>query len=568
MPESTRVYIMIEYRFDFMKTIVYLLREFFQEEKWNTIIILVIGLVSNILQANTISYITSRILAGIQTNQSDIVSTFFKYFIWVSIGYGLLYYLYRLFQNKILTKMRQWVRFQLLRMILLVNNEHLSNTNFTKLVSPINRVSSVCFQVFTDIVMYIIPNLLFLLVISGLVFYIDAKMGCLFIAGNLLWIAYVIYSWESMTVKNSYYEDRVMETESHLTEIMNNIDKIIHRGQIDSEIADFSNQKDTSIGAAYDFYSTISDHMLVTNFIILFTMVVCIAFAISKYFQGGITSTMFMTFFTSMIMYKDRTGSLVGQIPDFVEFIGRSGSVMKLFENLEVDYERMKNKQYTTTDVDYTNIRFDHVSFIYPGTDKVVFKDANFNLDTANNKIIGITGLSGNGKSTMSKMMIKMYKCTDGAIYINDVDIQDIDSRILRENITYVNQNSKLFDKTVLDNILYGCSDKDTCKKHYNEIMQYAKIKDLYKNVNIDEEKVGFSGEKLSGGQRQIANIISGLVNPSKILILDEPTNALDPELKRDLLEVIKYFKPYKQCIIIITHDQDVHSLFDENVVV
>lgn len=568
MPESTRVYIMIEYRFDFMKTIVYLLREFFQEEKWNTIIILVIGLVSNILQANTISYITSRILAGIQTNQSDIVSTFFKYFIWVSIGYGLLYYLYRMFQNRILTKMRQWVRFQLLRMILLVNNEHLSNTNFTKLVSPINRVSSVCFQVFTDIVMYIIPNLLFLLVISGLVFYIDAKMGCLFIAGNLLWIAYVIYSWESMTVKNSYYEDRVMETESHLTEIMNNIDKIIHRGQIDSEIADFSNQKDTSIGAAYDFYSTISDHMLVTNFIILFTMVVCIAFAISKYFQGDITSTMFMTFFTSMIMYKDRTGSLVGQIPDFVEFVGRSGSVMKLFENLEVDYEDMKNKQYNTTDVAYTNIRFENVSFIYPGTDKVVFKDANFNLDTANNKIIGITGLSGNGKSTMSKMMIKMYKCTDGAIYINDVDIQDIDSRILRENITYVNQNSKLFDKTVLDNILYGCSDKDTCKKHYNEIMQYAKIKDLYKNVNIDEEKVGFSGEKLSGGQRQIANIISGLVNPSKILILDEPTNALDPELKRDLLEVIKYFKPYKQCIIIITHDQDVHSLFDENVVV
>lgn len=568
MPESTRVYIMIEYRFDFMKTIVYLLREFFQEEKWNTIIILVIGLISNILQANTISYITSRILAGIQTNQSDIVSTFFKYFIWVSIGYGLLYYLYRMFQNKILTKMRQWVRFQLLRMILLVNNEHLSNTNFTKLVSPINRVSSVCFQVFTDIVMYIIPNLLFLLVISGLVFYIDAKMGCLFIAGNLLWIAYVIYSWESMTVKNAYYEERVIDTESHLTEIMNNIDKIIHRGQIDSEIADFSNQKDTSIGAAYDFYSTISDHMLVTNFIILFTMVVCIAFAISKYFQGDITSTMFMTFFTSMIMYKDRTGSLVGQIPDFVEFIGRSGSVMKLFENLEVDYEHMKNKQYNTTDVAYTNIRFDHVSFIYPGTDKVVFKDANFNLDTANNKIIGITGLSGNGKSTMSKMMIKMYKCTDGAIYINDVDIQDIDSRILRENITYVNQNSKLFDKTILDNILYGCSDKDICKKHYDEIMQYAKIKDLYKNVNLDKEKVGFSGEKLSGGQRQIANIISGLVNPSKILILDEPTNALDPDLKHDLLEVIKYFKPYKQCIIIITHDQDVHSLFDENVVV
>ena len=82
--------------------------------------------------------------------------------------------------------------------------------------------------------------------------------------------------------------------------------------------------------------------------------------------------------------------------------------------------------------------------------------------------------------------------------------------------------------------------------------------------MKLETDLAGYSGEKISGGQRQIANIISGLVNPSKILILDEPTNALDKELKMELLDIIRDFKPDKQCIFIITHDKDVYPLFDE----
>jgi ABC-type lipoprotein export system ATPase subunit len=108
--------------------------------------------------------------------------------------------------------------------------------------------------------------------------------------------------------------------------------------------------------------------------------------------------------------------------------------------------------------------------------------------------------------------------------------------------------------------------DEKHCREEYKKILSYPKINNLYKNVDLNNDLAGYSGEKLSGGQRQIVNIISGLVNPSKILILDEPTNALDNDLKHELLEVIKEFKSNKQAIIIISHDSDVFKIFDENI--
>ena len=95
--------------------------------------------------------------------------------------------------------------------------------------------------------------------------------------------------------------------------------------------------------------------------------------------------------------------------------------------------------------------------------------------------------------------------------------------------------------------------------------MQFPAIKKLFSNLDFNK-KAGFSGENLSGGQKQIINIVNGLVMQSKIVILDEPTNALDNELKKDVISMIKYFKQYKKCIIIISHDKDIFSIFDNKI--
>jgi ABC-type bacteriocin/lantibiotic exporter with double-glycine peptidase domain len=283
------------------------------------------------------------------------------------------------------------------------------------------------------------------------------------------------------------------------------------------------------------------------------------------YFDKQIDFTIFVAFFTIILLYRDKMITIIQQIPDFIEFLGRSDSVLVHFKNMEKSYDILKQneKQYKKVNLEFNKIYFENVSFGYQSSDKLLFENLNLSLDI-DNKIIGMVGLSGRGKSTFMKLVLKLYKPKNGNIYIDGQNVDNIDPDYIRNNITYVNQNSKLFDKKVIDNMLYGCLDIHTCNTYLKKIMQYKKINELYKNVDIYNQRSGALGENLSGGQRQVVNIISGLVNPSKILILDEPTNALDRDLKLDIIQIIRDFRKHKQCIIIITHDRDVYGLFDE----
>jgi ABC-type bacteriocin/lantibiotic exporter with double-glycine peptidase domain len=211
----------------------------------------------------------------------------------------------------------------------------------------------------------------------------------------------------------------------------------------------------------------------------------------------------------------------------------------------------------------FDTIRYKHVDFQYPGTDKLVMRDFNIEIKT-NNKIIGITGPSGKGKSTFVKLLLRLYAPTGGAIYVDGVDLSTVDPDYIRSNVIYVNQNSKLFNKQVIDNLTYGCAD-DECDALLDKMMKYPKIKALFEHIKMDKES-GSLGENLSGGQRQVINMINGMIHPGKILILDEPTNALDGELKQEVLRMIADARKYKKCIFIITHDRDVYSLFSEKI--
>jgi ABC-type bacteriocin/lantibiotic exporter with double-glycine peptidase domain len=414
----------------------------------------------------------------------------------------------------------------------------------------------------------IMPTTTFLIMISGFFIYKSPIFGLMFLVGNIMVGLYATYFWNDMADYKNDQETWINDNEKYLVDILNNIDKVIYRGQVQSEIDAFSQKTDDSIAFANGYYGYVQNHTTIMSGMIYIIIFASIYYLTVLRFQDKITTTIFISFFTVLLLYRDKILGTINNIPDYLEFVGRLGYIVGTFNTMLGQKENVAgylDKKYDEIATPFDRIQFRDVSFKYDKTEKMILDHLNIDLEFKD-KIIGITGLSGKGKSSFVKLMLRLYEPTSGEILLDGIPLKTIDPSFIRKNITYVNQNAKLFDKKVIDNILYGCNELGECREHLDKILKDAKIQELFRNVDLENTKAGSLGENLSGGQRQIINMIGGFINPSEILILDEPTNALDGDLKKQVLQFIQYFKRYKKCVIIITHDRDVFPLFDENV--
>jgi ABC-type multidrug transport system fused ATPase/permease subunit len=551
-----------------MNIIYKLLWKFLEKEKFYSILLFLITIIMTLFQVNGISYITANIITFMQKKEFDIVNNYFIYFVIASFILIIIFYVYKIIQNKLVIELMSWIKKEMLDIILKTNNENFSGVNFTEFITPINRISHGSYLLFYNILTEMIPNLGFILMVSLYFLYTNTIFGISFLIANILIIYYIIYVWDDLMKVRMIYENKVNSNEKYLIDILNNMDKIILRGKTAYENETYNNIINEGIEKTSNFYNSVNNHLFVVTILIYIVVLLSIFYLIKLCITKKITVTMFITFFTILLLYRDRLIGTFQNLPDYLEFIGRVEFVIKKFDTLIGNYNPEDyNKIYDIVKMDFKEIYFNNVSFKYQGSNEYIFENLNLKLKTQNN-VIGIVGYSGKGKSTFTKMILKFHKCNHGKILIDGKDIETMDSEYIRKNITYINQNSKLFDKKIIENILYGCNDLNVCKSHLNEIQKYKKIQEMFKKIDIHNKNAGLGGENLSGGQRQIINIISGLINPCKILILDEPTNALDGELKRELLQLIYDFKKYKQCIIIITHDKEVYPLFDETITI
>jgi ABC-type multidrug transport system fused ATPase/permease subunit len=465
-----------------MSLIFHFIKEFLSGEKASVAIILIMSFITNIIQTIGFTKITANILGQLQSKKFPKAYAWLWSFIYLSLIYVGISYIYRIFQNKVLSKLYQWTRFQLIRMLLVTNDEEFTNENFSTMISPINRVSSTTFTVLNDMLTFYIPNIIFLLVSIGYILYQHISIGAVFILGNLIWMVYLYFNWNPLVKKNKEYELQVTHTESYLVEMLNNMDKIITRGQTPSELSILSEKKDLSIEKAYSFYSFLDNNVVVVNTIILITTLSCIGIGIKLYTQGHFNHITFVTFFTILLMYRDRVLNTLSILPEFIETMGKSQTLLMRLGDIKDKYDLTTDKTFIDYDLTFEDLVLDNVCFEY--NDKSIFKDFNIHMQTTNHKIIGITGPSGKGKSTICKMFLKMYKCSQGNIFIDGINIDDIDPLYIRTNITYINQNAKLFDRKVLENILFGCSDEEICRDKFKIIMSYPNIQKLFEGID------------------------------------------------------------------------------------
>lgn len=551
-----------------MNILIYLFQHFFNKQKGNMIGLLVISLFLSYIYTKVSSKINAKIIQSIQLDKSIESIRYFWFFIAASVVYLIILYAYKYLQNHLLTNLTNWVKKVLFEFILKSNNEDMKNINFADFITPITRIASAATSLLNDFIGNLIPTLGFLAVIIIFFIWNDWKLGLGFLIGNVIIFAYLAFFWNDMFLKKKKQEQLVVENERYMLDNLNNIDKIIYRGMVDNEISIFDKKTDECIHLAIQMTQYVTNHMFLMNIFLYVIIFSSMYYILQLNIGKRIDNLTAITFLTILIIYRDNMSDTVQSVPHNIDLMCRIDFILNELNDMirEQDIIDIMEKEYNYDNktLPFDKIVFKNVSFQYPSAITPVFENYSKTVEI-NNKIIGITGNSGNGKSSFVKLILRLHDCTGGVIYIDDQDIKKINPNYIRENITYVNQNSRLFDREILTNILYGCRDSSKCNENLKEILAFDKIKDLYINVDLEGD-AGPLGENLSGGQRQVANLISGLINPTPILVLDEPTNALDPELKHEILSMIQYFRTYKKCIMIITHDKDVYQLFDETI--
>jgi ABC-type multidrug transport system fused ATPase/permease subunit len=181
-------------------------------------------------------------------------------------------------------------------------------------------------------------------------------------------------------------------------------------------------------------------------------------------------------------------------------------------------------------------IVFDKVAFAY-NSDSPVLREVTFHIQPG--QMVGVVGPTGGGKSTIVSLIPRFYDPTAGSIQIDGVDIRDYKLQGLRNNIGYVLQETVLFQGTVRENIAYGRAGATE-----EEIMHAAKLADVDEFVSRMphgyDSIVGERGDTLSGGQRQRIGIARAIIRNNPILILDEPTAALDTESESMVVQALE----------------------------
>ncbi len=225
--------------------------------------------------------------------------------------------------------------------------------------------------------------------------------------------------------------------------------------------------------------------------------------------------------------------------------------------------DREESTKYVENPTFRGDIEFQNVSFAYPGSDVLVLNNISFKISRGEK--VGIIGRMGSGKSTIEKLILRLYEPTSGTILVDGIDINQINPADLRKNIGYVSQDIQLFKGTLKENIIYRSSytDDDELKKAamISGVDEFVKRHPLGFDIPISERNSG-----ISGGQKQSIGIARAFLYDVSIMLFDEPSNAMDQMSEAKLIESLKEHLK-ERTTILITHKMNMLDVVDRVIV-
>lgn len=239
-------------------------------------------------------------------------------------------------------------------------------------------------------------------------------------------------------------------------------------------------------------------------------------------------------------------------------------SLTSLDEIMQKQVERPDDANFLSRQAFVGDIEFREVSFSYPGSEDEALNQVSFKIRAGEH--VAVLGRMGSGKTTLHKLILGLYQPTSGAILIDGIDSRQIDPAELRRSVGYVQQDTTLFYGTMRDNIAIAAPHISDA-----QVLAAARIGGIDEFVNRHPKGfdmlVGERGETLSGGQRQGVGIARAVITDPAIVLLDEPTSAMDHSgeelVKKRLMEMSA-----GKTLLVITHRSSLFDMVDRIIVV
>ncbi|OUW06095.1 MAG: hypothetical protein CBD16_00520 [Betaproteobacteria bacterium TMED156] len=226
--------------------------------------------------------------------------------------------------------------------------------------------------------------------------------------------------------------------------------------------------------------------------------------------------------------------------------------------------EHTKGSDYLRRGKYKGEVTFENVSYSYPNQDGLALEEISFLIRKGER--IGVVGRVGSGKTTIGKLVTKLFPPKSGKILIDGVDISQLDPSEIRENIGYVSQDPWLIAGTVEQNISFGATEIKT-----EQMIEAADVSTSSDFINSHtkgfKQMLDERGEGLSGGQKQAITIARAIVKNPPILILDEPTSSMDAKTEKSFIDRFKKYNT-EATILLITHRTSLLALVDKVIVV
>ena len=281
------------------------------------------------------------------------------------------------------------------------------------------------------------------------------------------------------------------------------------------------------------------------SFIVGLSMVILLFFGGKMVIAGTITLGSFIAFQTYMLKLSWPMMAI--------------GWIINLYQRSMASLERclqVLNEPAAESDPDrkdaelkFNTLELKEVSFAYPDNDSKVLENISFKLDAG--KTLGVTGPVGCGKTTLLRLLSRMFPQYEGKILIAYKDIQNFPLKQLRSLFAYVPQETFLFGETIRENILFSRRDKSDSETAMQYALKAGLGPDLKEFPNGLETTLGERGVNLSGGQKQRISLARALASERPFLLLDDCTSAVDTETEKEILNSIRSESRPRTCIIV-----------------